>query len=381
MNYADVRIRYTADGVFVHVAVIDRLLWYSPTPTTEQLTAYDAVSLYFHDGHHAYQFDAQMTWWEPDRSDWQASYVDGVQTSVPFTTTDVWRGDEPNNDTDDRGYFIQFTIPFSPTAGDEWQAAVIVHDRDDEQGTPIPNQYWPVGMALDDTSTWGTLRFVSPVTHTAVIGDTRQSIATAVMDGMVGGSSVCGQGIGFWGEWGDTNYDGVHFANVQNQIDIADWPCFSRYYVMFPGINLEDGQFIVSAVIHLHQFGNGGQGWQPPPQPSFIQVMATAVNWHSDTITWNNAPPALENYSGVWVYPLDDYPEPPGVLYEWDVTTAVNLGYTSFVFYSSDLPQHSGRYFWATSFYLEDARPKLVVYRGDIDGRVYLPMIMRRLPR
>jgi hypothetical protein len=378
-NYADVRMSYNDTRIIGHVAVIDRLLWYAPDPTRTPLTAFDSVSLYLYPGNAVYRFDAQLTWYE-ERLEWQSSYRDGIETSLPFTTTAVWRGDVPNNDSDDRGYFIQFDIPFSslgitPSEGDRWKLAVVVHDRDDLQGTHTTDQSWPNGFVEGDTSTWGKLSFGMnqirtnydlPVTQTITI--------TSSQDAMVGGSSVCGEGLDFWSEWGNTNYNSEYFANVQNQVDIADWPCFSKYYLSFP-VEIPEDTVIRSAKIQLYLFGNAGIGYDPPAFRSFIQVFGTSPEWEETTITWNNAPLARQNYGGVWVYPLDEYPGPQGVLYEWNVTTAVMSGETSFVFYSGDLPQHSGRYFWGSEFYLESARPKLVIEVGERGMyRAYFPV-------
>ena len=55
-----------------------------------------------------------------------------------------------------------------------------------------------------------------------------------VTDGMVGGDTVCGDGLDFWSEWGVQSYPGSRHLNVQNQGNTDDWPCFSKIYITFP---------------------------------------------------------------------------------------------------------------------------------------------------
>jgi hypothetical protein len=134
-NYADVRLGYNDQELFVHLTVFDRRLWYDPSPTVERLTEWDAATLYLNltgsqgdaPSTDAYRFVAQLNWWEA-RENWQAVYRgDGhgwVLTDIPFTATSGWRGTAPNNDSDDRGWTMGFRIPFdqpgfgcSPPAG------------------------------------------------------------------------------------------------------------------------------------------------------------------------------------------------------------------------------------------------------------------------
>jgi hypothetical protein len=45
-NYADVRLGYTDQELFVHLTLFDRRLWYDLSPTMGTLTDWDAVTLY-----------------------------------------------------------------------------------------------------------------------------------------------------------------------------------------------------------------------------------------------------------------------------------------------------------------------------------------------
>jgi hypothetical protein len=45
-NYADVRVGYNDSHLFAELAIFDRRLWYDLSPTPDDLTNWDAVSLY-----------------------------------------------------------------------------------------------------------------------------------------------------------------------------------------------------------------------------------------------------------------------------------------------------------------------------------------------
>ncbi len=393
-NYADVRVGYTPNGLYIHVAVVDRLLWYDPTPSPKDLTAWDAVSLYLNVngntgsdiGPGAYLLDGQLNWWEA-RGDYQAMYRgDGsgwVPAAESFTTTTGWAGyPQPNDIKDDRGWWITYEIPFEslgfsgpPPQGTIWGLAFVLHDRDDAAGTAIPDQTWPREMNSGIPSTWGQLRLglpqYSPPGGT-VPGETytiRHGLNNvAVADGMVGGSSICGEGLDFWTEWGQKNYAGAEQVNVQNEYDIADWPCYSKFYLTFPFDSLPKNSAVISATLTLHSIGNAGGGQWGDPSNSFVQVLTVAENWDEASLAWNNAPQAVENVAGIWVPPIIDWPGWPGVARTWDVSYAANLAYSNgqplrIVLYSSDGNYNTGRYFSSSDVGDWDAvgRPTLTI--------------------
>jgi hypothetical protein len=229
-NSVDGRVSYNGDHLYLRVAAFDRRLWYDTSPSPDDLTAWDAVTLYLDtDGNvgnvpdaNAYRFDAQLVWWEP-RDNYQAAYQgDGsgwVTASVPFTTTSFWRGVAPNNEEDDRGWALTYYIPYDslglsgpPAQGTVWGMALALHDRGDANGTPITDQVWPETMESQQPATWGQLAFGMPAYSPppAVPGGTvtiRQGLEGAtVVDADVGGSSVCGQPAAFstfrtWATW------------------------------------------------------------------------------------------------------------------------------------------------------------------------------------
>jgi hypothetical protein len=235
-------------------------------------------------------------------------------------------------------------------------------------------------MDPEKPATWGELAFgmpeyAPPPAIPSGIVTIRQGLdGIVVPDADVGGSSVCGElaAPDFFPTWGDLNYAGKDFINIQNQSDVADWPCFSKYYVTFPLDTLPADREILSATLTLYQFGNAGEGWDPGPQPSLIQVLTVGEDWDEATITWNNAPLAQENVSATWVEPLPSFPPLPGVPRRWDVGGAAAQAHNTGIplrlaLYEADWAYHSGKYFYSSDQDEWNAlgRPTLTIALGS----------------
>jgi hypothetical protein len=420
-NYADVRISYDDNELYVRVAIFDRYVWYDPKPNLDQLDRWDAVSLYlspdpatanpsftpkrFIGGANDYQDDMNyQAAWSQEGEGW-------VRASIPFTTKMGWRGGGPNdNNKNERGWTLAYRLPFSslgldapPPAGTVWRIAAVVHDRDDKEGTPIPDQVWPSALNSDQAQTWGRLVFGLPSAYMPPAAENSQSFiirhglnGATVSDAEVGGTTTCASGVDFWRDWGNLNYAGREPFNIQNQIDVVDWPCFAKYYVTFPLEPLPPGKVVISATLTLHQFGNSGQGWEPAPLGSNIQVFTVDQPWNEVTLTWNNAPLAQANVARAWVEPLDTSPKWPGIPHTWDLSRAFAEIYATgeplrLVLYSADGAYHSGKYFVSsdTGDWNATARPTLHVTLGDptetttpnpppdLKNATYLPMLVR----
>ena len=165
---------------------------------------------------------------------------------------------------------------------------------------------------------------------------------------------------------------------IQNQKDVADFPCFSRYYITFPLGFIPHGKVIISATLTLHQFGNSNLGNQHdpenPPNPSYIHIYRVKDAWVEGSLSWNNSPQVYENYSGTWVDPLPDYPGVPGVARTWDVTQALAAARQSaspqelrLALQSADWAIHSGKYFWSseTASWNSTTPPTLTIVWGN----------------
>jgi hypothetical protein len=410
-NYADVRTSYRDDGLRVTVHVIDRMLWYDKNPSPATLTEWDAVTLYLHTGAageapgtESHWFVAQLNQWQP-RPNYQAAYRGNgyawVAATTPFETSTGWRGGGLNDDRESRGWFAQFLIPYSslgfsgpPPAGTTWRMAVAVHDRDDAAGTPIPDTTWPEQINSNIPATWGEMAFGLPVYSPppSIPGEQimiRHGLNGAtVVDAHVGGHTDCGkdQWPDYFAGWGAANYAGYSQINVQNQWDIADWPCFSKYFVTFPLDPIPAGETILASTLTMHKFGSA---WGQLVEPSYIQVLVVAEDWDENTLTWNNAPLAVENITGTWVEPGSA--SHPGVAYSWNVSKAVADAYASgqplrLALYSADGAYHSGRYFSSsdTGDWNAVARPTLTVVTAELCSspevdcqHTFLPFVQR----
>ena len=391
-NYADVRTIYNAESLVVAVHIFDKHLYYEKPPSAENMTVWDSVTFHLNlDGavgnspsSNSHQFVAQLNHREP-RPLYESAYQGGggswVSTATPFSTETGWRGSGINNGAQARGWRVVFTIPFSslgidsaPSPGDIWGLGLVVHDRDNDVGTPIGDQLWPESMDGNQPSTWGELHFgipdyispaESPDTEISIVHGVNGAI---VVDGHVGGRPTCGSTVApnYFALWGDENYSGDHQINIQNQWDVADWPCFSKYFVTFPLNAIPAGQEIISATLTMSHFGNA---LPEEAQPSLIQVLRVAEPWNEDSITWNNAPLALENFGGTWVNPRPPRSSEPATIL-WDVSQAVAEAIESdselrLALYSADAAQHSGKYFYTSEALDPNRRPTLRVLVGE----------------
>lgn len=397
-NYADVRVGFTDTGLQVDVGVIDRVLWYDPSPTAAGLTDWDAVTLYLDTAggtgisptSNTFRLVAQAApEWEPRTNFQSAQRGNGtawVPATVPFTTNTAWRGDSFNNGVEDHGWHLEFTIPFAslglpgrPANASLWRFAVDAHDADEAVGNLIPDQVWPPARHPDQPATWGTLVFGLPTFSPppAVYEGTttlRHGVGgVSVPDGAVGGHSTCGDGLNMWTQWGNQVYQSYDQFNIQNQRDVSDWPCFSKYYVTFPLDSLPANKVILTATLTLHQFG--GSAATPdcpsPPNRSLIQSFTVAQDWNPASLSWNNAPLPQANSGRAWVDPIAGFPGWPGIPWDWDLTQAVTEAYADgqplrLVLYSADLSCHSGKYFSTSEAgdWNVTARPALQVSWG-----------------
>ena len=353
-NYSDVRIGYNDSGISVIMSIFDRLLWYDTTPSPTDLARWDAVTLYISKTNaleNAYRFTAQINDWEPNRSSWQlferGTITGWIIDPIPFTTTtgNRWE-DNPgglNNNSNNRGWVINFSIPFTslglsnkPAQGTEWKFAIVLHDRDNLNGSLFFETTWPENLQTNQPTSWGGLHFGLP-TYTSPPGNPTGSVmirnklnGAVVPDAAVGGTTgnLCpGDSYFIWNQWGNLNFGSASDFNIQNQSDLVDWPCFSKYYVTFPLNSIPPNKVILSATLTLYHWGNSGALSGPnQAQPSYIQVYTVNQSWNENSITWNNAPLAFENITQAWVNPVGacDWPCFPR---NFNVTRAVVEAY------------------------------------------------------
>jgi hypothetical protein len=393
-NYTDVRIAYNEEALWIHLATFDRRLWFDSAPgsTAEN---WDAATLLLqldgdtspaHPQVDSYRFVAQMNWSLKEENAYQAYCGNGnrwVACSTSISNYSGWEGDSPNNDGDDRGWKMVFRIPFSslglsnPADGTTWRFGLLIHDRDAASGSPLPGEAFPDQLDPDIPSTWGRIRFGMPEYSAPEVANLTTTVirnglkGALVPDVDAGGWATCGEGLNMWTQWGEKNYAGQREINIQNQQNLGDWPCFSKYYVTFPLNSIPSGKVIRSAKLRMYQFGGSD-----PSQAtgSLIEALRVSGSWDENTLNWNNAPQIFENISqkrvGVFAANRTDYC--PGDVYEWDVSRAMLQAYEEgqplrLALYSADFDMHSGKYFYSSDN--QDcggtSRPTLVVEWGD----------------
>ena len=117
-NNADVRMWYHDTHIELVVHVIDRRLWYDTSPTTNSLSEWDAVSLFFNlSGNQgsaptqdSYQIVTQLNANNGSASHKAAFRGSGtawVETPLTYTVETSWRGDGgPNTNIDNKGWLL-----------------------------------------------------------------------------------------------------------------------------------------------------------------------------------------------------------------------------------------------------------------------------------
>jgi len=394
-NYTDVRIGYNDTALYLYLASFDRQLWYDTTPSPADLTAWDAATLFIDTANgtrlsaDSFRFVAQFRGNpEPDPNYQLSQRATGGSwstTAVAFSSIPGWRGDRlnDNNDSEDRGWAMTFQIPFAslglsgrPSDGTRWRMALILHDRDNAAGSPsIPNQMWPPGMNADLPSTWGGIRFGIPVYTPPSTSSVQEFLirhrlnGITVVDAGIGGVNpyMCDDSGDYWNTWGNRPRPSEQGdVSIQNQSDIADWPCFAKYYITFPLNTLPAGRTVISARLILSQMGNAEPS---QAQRSLIQALLVGEDWNPATLTWNNAPLVRENVGSGWVDPIPQFPGWENLpKREIDVTWGFVQAYTRgqplrLALYSADSAYHSGKYFVSsnTGDWNAENRPTLVV--------------------
>jgi hypothetical protein len=391
-NSVDTRVGYNDAGIWVRLSIIDHSLWYDPQPAADRLTGWDSAVLYLKLsgntgdlGADTYRFVSQINNFEP-RDRWQASYEGSaagwVRKPMTFYTSRGWRGPAPNSGQPGSGWVTTFHIPFAslglpgrPADGTTWGMAVTVHDRDDQAGADLRAVNWPPRLTSEDAATWSQLGFGPRIYERPLASEVETQVVrhglggAVVTDGAVGGGLNCGAGLDFMAGWGEKNYAGMDRYLVANEMDISDWPCFSKVYLTFPLPRPPAGKALLSARLKMYQNGNFGDASAPV---SLVQVLTVNEDWQENTLTWNNAPLAGENLGYTAVPPVDVWPGFPGVPHEWDVSwavaDAVRRGQpVRLALYSADEGYDTGRYFNSSDMgnWNANGRPTLTLQWGS----------------
>lgn len=246
-------------------------------------------------------------------------------------------------------------------------------------GQPQQGDEWPMSLTAIDGSAWsGTLHWGLP-DYAGRNVDGAQVVEVRLSgDAMTGGGTECGSDDwpDYYPTWGSRNEDGATASgprtnmgtaaqvNIgQAQWDVADWPCYARYYAQWGLPVLPAGAQVISATVEMSNFSNPGYGAGYEPDgtgDTTYQVWEVDQPWSELGITWDNAPDPAENISRTVVRPIDvacpvplvNATCPPGVPYQFDVTEIVRRayaggrGWASMLLYTAAGQYHSGKYFW-----------------------------------
>lgn len=403
-NYVDVRTTYDASNLYVQANIIDYYLWWDSAAASDPRT-FDAFAMYldtdgvrtslpasddyfFVSGFRWYTTSGDARWQRQGRGTgtaWDETWRPATAWADQIGYR--WYSSGPNNNSDrDAGWVATMTVPWTtlglagpPAAGTTWALGVQVLDRDDASA-PRASIAWPETFVQNAPTSWARFAF-DPARPSPAAGAStlrvRRGLNGQVADAYAGGGGTCAGGI-YGG--GDTPHPTGDLF-VQNQSDVADFPCFTKTYLRFDLSALPAGKTIRSATLEVYQFG----GSEPTlAQPSYIQLLSSTGGWDEATMTWNNAPLATRNYGGSWVNPIQTFPGWPGVKASWDATSPVTEAYVAgqsvnLVLYSADTAYHSGKYFVGSEVgdWDADGRPTLVVTWDEPSGvyTITLPIL------
>ena len=182
---------------------------------------------------------------------------DSVHAEVAFPTTAGWDVSQRAG----RGWSASATLPWArfTDAGERPQA-----------GTA-----WPLSVSLGDGTWNGVISFGLPAYNGRNVAGAQVLTLPLLADAPVGGNTDCGSDDypAFFPTWGSRNEDAptnsaprtalgtaAQVNIAQAQWDVADWPCYSRYFAAWSLAGLPLGAQVVSATVQMRQFGNPGYG-------------------------------------------------------------------------------------------------------------------------
>lgn len=315
-NYGDVRVIGANDGMRINVQVWDRYLYAGDKLTIQ---------------------------------------INGVTKTATYPSSAGWTiGNRCVTSNDCKGWSADALFAWSdfggkPAIGASWPFKVMVTDLD--QNSVTSTAAWPPSGS-------GVLRWGLPNYAGGSTTGAQQAVIALSADSMVGGGTDCGtqDAPSYFPTWGNRNWGSALTANVQAQWDLADWPCFSKYYATWPVTSIPAGAQIVSATLEMRHFGN--PGYQIGDTGDTLMQLSEVTNsWGEQSITWDTAPVPVENIARTMVHPLPTtcvtpgFYCSPGILYSWDVTQIVRRAqasgrtWASIVMYTGAGQYHSGKYF------------------------------------
>lgn len=279
--------------------------------------------------------------------------TDAVTVTLNGVQLATWNIEQRGNGPDDlRGWSASTgVIPWTtfggvPTVGAAWPLTIQRIDAD--TGAATTQATW------DGTVHWGAPTYASERTATYVD-------IPLTGDAMLGGGTDCGDRYDYplyFPGWGTRNWGNDPFAMVENQWDVADWPCSNKWVTKWDLPALPDGATVVGAELVAQMFGQMGYGCgycDDGTKDTIWQAYQVPTTWSEASVNWDTAPPFAENVSRTLVRPVPDAPAWDGnpIEYAFDVGEIVRRAYqagdgaASALFATSAGQYHSGKYFYS----------------------------------
>mgnify|MGYP000909758466 CR=1 FL=1 len=225
-------------------------------------------------------------------------------------------------------------------------------------GKPVNGDTWEVSASYLGQNFNGILRWGLPNYNGVIPPAPLIQNVNVTEDATLGGTSDCGylDWPNHFETWGWRNYEtyiGFHsryeeFSNVQNQWDVADWPCYSKYIMRVP--IPENLQNFSGAFLNIYRFGH--PGYNPGDTgTSIFQAYEVNDAWEENTVAWNTIQLG-ENVSHGPVTECTD--TECGSWFRLDISELVRRAIArgektvDAVFYSANGNYHSGKYFYTS---------------------------------
>ena len=240
-------------------------------------------------------------------------------------------------------------------------------------GRPAPGQQVPfaaeyAGAALAGNLHWGeALAAPSSEPATGVV------VVPLLEDTVVGGDSVCGDPDWptYHPTWGSTpRWGSSPHVLVENQWDVADWPCYNKLLLRADLSAIPYGARVVSATVEIARFGQMGYacGYCVDPatgsnngtMDTVVQIYDYPATWSESTATWDTTRYPGPPLHRILTVPLPDdgqegrsYASNPLPEF-WDVTGPVQAALargdsTASILAATAAGQyHSGKYYYST---------------------------------
>ena len=240
-------------------------------------------------------------------------------------------------------------------------------------GRPAPGQQVPFAAEYAGASLAGMLHWGEALAAPSTEPATGVVVVPLLEDTVIGGDSVCGDPDWptYHPTWGSTpRWGSSPHVLVENQWDVADWPCYNKLLMRADLSAIPYGARVVSATLELARFGQMGYacGYCVDPatgsnngtMDTVVQIFDYPVQWSESTATWDTTRYPGPPLHRILTVPLPDdgqegrsYASNPLPEF-WDITGPVQAALARGELQASVLAAtaagqyHSGKYYYST---------------------------------